>query len=221
MPLLADDADRPAVGRGAYWLMCAPLFIRDVTRVGTCAPGSGRLGTAAGIGTLPGLLFVVARDGATTDAWARAAADYTEAIRLARDTGQTTELAVSLAGLSWLQARTGQEAECRCHAEEALALARSRDIHLAEVWALLSLGELELVRGDAAAALVLLRGLDELLSRLGAADADLSRFPSSWPRSCDWGRSTRPPCSPTASGLSPTRRDSPGPGRAPCGVAGW
>lgn len=175
--LLPDDADRPEVGRGAYWLMCAPLFIRDSD---TGRHLRARVETArdrTGIGTLPGLLFVVGRDGATTDAWARAAADYTEAIRLARDTGQTTELAVSLAGLSWLEARTGQEAECRRHAEEALALGRSRDVHLAEVWALLSLGELELVRGDAAASLSLLRGLEELLSRLGAADADLSPVP--------------------------------------------
>ena len=130
-----------------------------------------------GIGTLPGLLFLVARDGATTDGWARAAADYTEAVRLARDTGQTTELAISLAGLSWLESRTGQEAECRVHAEEALALGRSRDVHLAEAWALLSLGELELVRGDAAASLALLRRLEELLSRLGTADVDLSPGP--------------------------------------------
>ena len=177
VPLLADDPERPEVGRGVFWLMCAPLFIRDSDTGRGLRARVEAARDRTGIGTLPGLLFLVARDGATTDGWARAAADYTEAVRLARDTGQTTELAMSLAGLSWLESRTGQEAECRAHAEEALALGGTRDVHLAEAWAWLSLGELELVRGDAAASLAPLRRLEELLSRLGTVDADLSPAP--------------------------------------------
>ncbi|UUZ61310.1 hypothetical protein [Nocardioides sp. B-3] len=72
----------------------------------------------------------------TSDSWAGAAADYTEAIRLARDTGRATELAMSLAGLSWLEARTGREQACREHAAETLALSGSREIHWAEARAL-------------------------------------------------------------------------------------
>lgn len=34
----------------------------------------------------------------------------------ARETGQTTELAMSLAGLAWLQSRQGRESECRRNA---------------------------------------------------------------------------------------------------------
>ncbi len=177
VPLLADDPERPEVGRGLFWLMCAPLFIRDTDTGRGLRTRVEAARDRTGIGSLPGLLFLVARDGATTDAWARAAADYTEGIRLARDTGQTTELAMCLSGLSWLEARTGQEAECRAHAEEALVLGRSRDIHLAEAWALLALGECELVRGDADASLTLLRRFEELLARLGTADADLSPAP--------------------------------------------
>ena len=54
------------------------------------------------MGTLPYLLFHVARDEATTNQWVRAEATYDEAIRLARETGQDTELAMCLAGLAWL-----------------------------------------------------------------------------------------------------------------------
>ncbi len=177
VPLLADDPARPELGRGVFWLMCAPLFIRDADTGRGLRNRVDAARDRAGVGALPGLLFVVARDGATTNGWARAAADYAEAVRLARDTGQTTELAISLAGLSWLQARNGQEAECRVHAEEALALGHGRDVHLAEAWALLSLGELELVRGDAAASLALLRRLETMLARLGTVDADISPAP--------------------------------------------
>lgn len=177
VPLLADAPDLQADGYGMSWLMYAPLFIRDAD---TGRELRGRVDAAregAGVGALPRLLFLVARDGATTDAWARAAADYTESIRLARDTGQTTELAMSLAGLSWLESRTGQQTECRAHAAEAIALARDRDIHWAEAWALLSLGDLSLVSGDAAAAADVLGQADELLLGLGAADPDLSSRP--------------------------------------------
>ena len=62
------------------------------------------------MGALPILLIHLARDQATTDRWAAAEATYDEAIQLARETGQRTELAFGLAGLAWLQARQGREA---------------------------------------------------------------------------------------------------------------
>ena len=98
-------------------------------------------------------------------------------MRLARDTSQTNELAVSLAALSWLESRTGQEEECRAHAEEALALCRSRDIHWGETWALFALGELELVLGNPAAAAGHLGELDRLLAELELGDPDISPGP--------------------------------------------
>ena len=82
-----------------------------------------------------------------------------------RDTGQASELAMSLAGLSWLESRTGQEVECRVHAAETLALCIGRDIHWGEAWALFSLGDLELSLGNPAAALAHLQQLDRLLGR--------------------------------------------------------
>ena len=174
VPLLAGSAELRADAHGLSWLMYAPLFLRDAQSGRELRERVDEARARAGVGTLPGLLFLVARDEATSDSWARAAADYTEAIRLARDTGQATELAMSLAGLSWLEARTGQEAQCREHAAETLALCGSRDIHWGEAWALFSLGDLELSLGDPAAALVHLRALDALLVSLSVADPDLS-----------------------------------------------
>ena len=174
VPLLAGSAELQADALGVSWLMYAPLFIRDAETGRGLRERVDEARARAGVGTLPGLLFLVARDGATSDSWARGAADYTEAIRLARDTGQATELAMSLAGLSWLESRTGQEAECRAHAAETLALCGRRDIHWGEAWALFSLGDLELSLGNPAAALAHLQQLDRLLVSLSVGDPDLS-----------------------------------------------
>jgi DNA-binding CsgD family transcriptional regulator len=174
VPLLAGIPDPQLDARGASWLMYAPLFIRDAETGRGLRARVDEARERAGVGTLPGLLFLVARDGAASDSWARAAADYTEAIRLARDTGQTTELAMSLAGLSWLESRSGQEAECRAHAAEALTLCASRDIHWGAAWALFSLSDLELSLGDAGKALEHLQELDELLVARSVGDPDLS-----------------------------------------------
>ena len=65
------------------------------------------------------MLNLLARDQATTDRWAVAEATYQEAIALARETEQRTDLAFGLAGLAWLQARRGREAETRALAAEA------------------------------------------------------------------------------------------------------
>jgi DNA-binding CsgD family transcriptional regulator len=175
VPLLAGA---PELGddRNAPWLMYAALFIRDAATGRELRSRVDAARAHAGVGLLPWLLFLVARDEATTDAWARAAADYTESVRLSRDTGQTTELAMSLAGLAWLEARTGADGAV-VHAEEALAVARARDIHWAEVLALLALGDLALVHGDAGAVVEVLGGLDDLLGRLGVGDPDLSPRP--------------------------------------------
>jgi DNA-binding CsgD family transcriptional regulator/tetratricopeptide (TPR) repeat protein len=177
VPMLAAEPDLDADARGYFWLMCAPLFIRDADTGRGLRARVDAARERAGVGALPGLLFLVARDEATTRAWARAAADYHEAVRLARDTGQTTELAIALAGLSWLESRTGREAECRAHAEEAIGLARERDIRCAEAWALLSLGELALVRGRPEEAVGLMHRLGDLLAGRGTADPDLSPVP--------------------------------------------
>jgi DNA-binding CsgD family transcriptional regulator len=157
------------------WLALAPLFLRQT--------GGGRpllehaLRTArsrAAVGALPFVLNLIARDQAATDRWAAGAATYEEAIGLARECGQRTELAFGLAGLAWLQARRGRERECRDCAAEALGLSRELGMGLLEIWATAALGELELGLGDAARAAGHLEHQQELLRDHGITDPDLS-----------------------------------------------
>jgi DNA-binding CsgD family transcriptional regulator len=126
------------------------------------------------VGALPFVLNLIARDQATTDRWAMAEASYQEAIDLARESGQQTELTFGLAGLAWLQARRGREQECRRYAAEALQLAADLGMRLHEIWATAALGELELGLGDAAQAAGHFERLQRLLADLGITDVDLS-----------------------------------------------
>jgi DNA-binding CsgD family transcriptional regulator len=171
-PGLIDDARRPD------WAVLATLFLREaaagrdlIDRVVT------EQRTRAALGTLPNLLFYTSRDHATTDRWVAAADGYDESITLARETGQTTDLAASLAGLAWLQARMGRAAECRAHAVEALALAECHDIVLARVWAQFALGDLGFALGDTDEALRRYRELQATLAEVGFLDVDVSPGP--------------------------------------------
>jgi DNA-binding CsgD family transcriptional regulator len=158
-----------------HWLAVAPLFLRE--------DGAGRslLGHAlqtarsrAAVGVLPFALNLIARDQATTDRWAVAEATYQEAIGLARESGQQTELAFGLAGLAWLHARRGREEEGRAAASEALELSRGMGTRLYEIWATAALGELELGLGDAARAVEVFECQQRLLDELVITDPDLS-----------------------------------------------
>ena len=102
------------------------------------------------------------------------AATYQEAIGLARESGQQTQLVFGLAGLAWLQARRGREAECRACADEALTLCGGLGMRLFEVWAAAALGELELGLGDAGRAVTHLEHQQHLLADLAITDPDLS-----------------------------------------------
>ena len=157
------------------WLALGPLFLRET--------GAGRmlldhaLRTArarAAVGALPFVLNLVARDQAATDRWATAAATYQEAIDLARESGQQSELTFGLAGLAWLQARRGREQECRACATEALSLCRELGTGVYEIWATAALGELELGLGDAARAAEHFERQQQLLRDRAITDADLS-----------------------------------------------
>src|SRR5205085_12634144 len=84
------------------------------------------------------------------------------------------ELAAALAGLAWLEARQGREAQCRAHADEARKLCAELGIGLYETWAIRALGELELGLGRPGEAA---RHLEEQTARLrglGIGDVDTS-----------------------------------------------
>jgi len=157
------------------WLVLAPIFLRETdTGRALLEHALSAARARAAIGSLPFLLALVARDQATTDRWAIAEATYREAIALAREADQQTDLVFGLAGLSWLQARRGQESECRANAAEALQLCDRLGTRVLEVWATAALGELELGRGDAERAVDKFEHQGRLLGELGISDADLS-----------------------------------------------
>ncbi|WP_371404528.1 AAA family ATPase [Kribbella sp. NBC_00662] len=171
----SDELDRDR--RRQVWMVLAALFLRET--------GTGRemLQQAmlerreqVALGTLPGLLFVLARDDATTDRWADAETSYDEGIRLSRETGQTTELAMNLAGMAWLWSHEGR-AECQELAAECLRICAEQEIHLGTLWSLFALGDLELGRGDPAAALPQYERLVDVLAEYGLKDPDLSPAP--------------------------------------------
>lgn len=173
-PSVALDRDR----RRQVWMMLAPMFLRET--------GTGRALIEAAmrerrdqvaVGVLPAVLFLLARDDATTDRWADAAASYDEGIRLSRETGQTTELAINLAGLAWLSAHQGRETQCRALVAEAMEISSERQIYLGLAWSLFALGDLELGKGDPQAALPQYEQLAEVLTSLGVLDPDLSPVP--------------------------------------------
>jgi DNA-binding CsgD family transcriptional regulator len=103
-----------------------------------------------------------------------AEATYREAIDLARESGQQTELVFGLAGLAWLQARRGREQECRALAAEALALSEQLGARLHRIWTTAALGELELALGQEAKAVAHFERQRELLRETAISDVDLS-----------------------------------------------
>jgi DNA-binding CsgD family transcriptional regulator len=175
--LLTESGQLRDDQRRLPWLMLGPMFLREsgtgdeLRRVVQAARAD------AAVGALPSLLFHVARDDATTNQWVRAEATYDEAVRLARETGQDTELAMCLSGLAWLRARLGREEQCRALVAESLPLARDRDIHVARIWSLFALAELELGLGEPARALTHLEEIETLRDTLRLSDPDLSPAP--------------------------------------------
>ena len=155
---------------GALWVRSATTGAAIIERAVTTAREQ------VAIGTLPYLLHHVARHQATSDQWSAAAGNYDEAIRLARETGQRTDLAAGLAGLAWLEARQGK-AECGDHIAEALGLCAELGTGIYAIWAGAAAAELELGRGRTEAARDRLVEWQQALDRLMITDADLSPAP--------------------------------------------
>lgn len=175
--LLVPSNDLRDDERRFPWLMVGPLFLRDSVSGAELRKAVDDVRRRAAVGVLPFMLFHVARDEATTDRWTRAEATYTEAIRLARETGQSTDLAMSLAGLAWLLAPQGRAEECRAAIVEGMRICLARDIHLGRIWLLFAMGELEVAAGNPIGAAAHFEELDDLLRELGIDDPDLSPAP--------------------------------------------
>jgi DNA-binding CsgD family transcriptional regulator len=159
------------------WAALGPLWLREAGAGGDLAVRAEAAARgASAVGVLPHLLTYVAIAHAASDGWVAAQAGFDEAIRLARESGQRVVLAAALARLAWLEARLGREDACRTHAEEALAISRELGVALCELWTLSALGELELGRGDAAAALARFEEARDVADRRRIADVDL--FPA-------------------------------------------
>ena len=157
------------------WLTLGPIFLRKAGVGRSVLVEALEIARArAALGELPFVLFLLARDQATSDRWAVAEATYEEAIGIARESGQRTDLGFGLAGLAWLQARRGRQDETRARAAEALEVAVQVGARLYEVWATAALGELELGLGDAVRAAEHFGDQRRLVRELGITDVDLS-----------------------------------------------
>jgi len=159
------------------WAAMGPLWLREA------ASGRGLLDRAlqvarsrSAVGVLPSLLAYDAFERAASDRWVEAQAVFHEAILLARESGQRSELGLSLARLAGVEAHQGKEEQCRAHAGEALELSRTLGLGPCEIWALSALGDLELGLGRPEAALVSFKEQQNELRRLAINDVDL--FPA-------------------------------------------
>lgn len=171
-PNVLDDPYRPD------WTFMGTLFLRESVagRELIRAVVQDRRAQTA-ISALPSLLFHTARDDATTNRWASAMANYDESIALATETGQTTDRALSLGGLAWLQARMGKTDECRINSAEALHISTKHDITIAKLWVQFALGDLALAQGEAGAAIEYYSNLQFEMRAIGFDDVDMSPGP--------------------------------------------
>jgi len=169
---LADDP------RLLAWAAMGPLWLREAEAGPTLVDRALEAARAQSVvGVLPFLLSHVAIDGMASNRWHEAEAGFHEAISLARETGQRTDLAWALARLAWLEARQGREEACRAHAAEARALARDLDFGLSEIWSLAALADLEVGLGHLDDALQHFEDEHAALLARGVGDVDLSPAP--------------------------------------------
>jgi DNA-binding CsgD family transcriptional regulator len=156
---------------GVLWLREAETGHALIERAGAKAR------ERAAIGALPSVLHHHAREHWGAGRLREASAGYDEAIALARETGQRIDLAAALAGLAWVEARQGREADCLAHAAEGRALCAELGLWGYDLWNLAALGELELGLGRAEQAVELFEAQQAALLRRGIADVDLSPAP--------------------------------------------
>jgi DNA-binding CsgD family transcriptional regulator len=96
-----------------------------------------------------------------------AAADADEAVRLADDIGAGNARALPVTVLAWLAGLRGDEAECRRHADEVLALSLERGLALPAGLATWALAQLDLATGRWEEALLRLTAIEEVRPGFG------------------------------------------------------
>jgi DNA-binding CsgD family transcriptional regulator len=160
------------------WAALGPIWLREAeTGRNLLDRAFEEARTRVALGVLPGLLLVLARDQATTDAWLAAQAGYEEAIRISRETGHLVDHAALLAGQAWLAARQGREAQCRALAAEADRRCQEMGVGFYGAWPEQALGDLELGLGRPEEAIQHYLEQRAQMDRLGIADVDLSPAP--------------------------------------------
>ena len=174
------------------WAAHGPLWLREAEAGrGLYERALALVRSRAALGAIPELLVHVARDWATTDEWPAAHAAYSEAVALARETGQDVALAFGLAGLAWLEARQGREADCRAHAAEGREACIRAGVTVHELWTIAALGDLEFGLGRPEAALEHYLEWDTLLWRAGSRTPTCRPRRSSRRRCCVWAGTRR------------------------------
>ena len=168
---LTDLFRHPLRVQGALWLRERGSMRDEVTAA------IDRLREQAALGALPHLLMQIGRDAATTDRWDEAEQAYAEAVRLARETGMSTDLAMAQGGLAIVLARRGQADAAVASATEAEELGERNGIRVPRMWAALARGDLAAGDGDAAAAAVRYQEVEAVLEEGGFADPDQSAAP--------------------------------------------
>jgi DNA-binding CsgD family transcriptional regulator len=165
-----DLADDPQL---LVWHMMGPLWLREAGSDAVLDTALEITRERLAVGTLPFLLTNLALCRAAGNRWPEAEAGFSEAIVLARHTGQQTDLAAALARLAWLEARQGKESACREHAGEALVLSQELELVPCELWVYAALTDLELALGHPERALEHAENQQRLLTRSGVRDVDL------------------------------------------------
>ncbi|WP_106401197.1 AAA family ATPase [Actinocorallia populi] len=153
--VLAEVRRRGRIPDQALMILCGAALAlgqdADAYELATVLAAEHR--ARGGAGRLPTVLFFIAEGEVFTGRHRDALATATEALGLARDTGQQQWVSQFSSVLAYLDAAKGEEAACRRHAEEGLADATAGAISPGAPWAHWSLGLLDLGLGRAEAAL--------------------------------------------------------------------
>jgi DNA-binding CsgD family transcriptional regulator len=160
------------------------LWLRESSRVRTEIGHAVEEVRAEGaLGSLPYLLLQTARNAATTDRWDEAEEAYSEGIRLAGETGQTTDLTLGLAGLACVLARRGKEEACQEAVAACRPAAEQTRMRLAGFWLLFAEGDLSAGAGRTEAAAGHYERLCRDLAERGFDDPD--QWPAAELVECD------------------------------------